>query len=72
MKLVLFVLIVIFLGLGIFFFAISSPISQNVSQLSLQEALGQMVIIGFEGTAMNPELESLMREVKPGGVLLLG
>lgn len=41
-------------------------------QLSLKEALGQTLLIGFEGKEMSAELETLMKKIQPGGVLLLG
>lgn len=39
--------------------------------LSPQQALGQVLMIGFEGTSVTPELENLMKRLSPGGVLLL-
>ena len=39
--------------------------------LSLQQALGQVLMIGFEGTTVTPELQDLMKRLSPGGVLLL-
>lgn len=41
------------------------------SSLSLEDKLGQMLIIGFEGTEVTPEVSSLFSRVRPGGVLLL-
>tara|TARA_Y100000310_G_scaffold344991_1_gene460993 strand:- start:4223 stop:5290 length:1068 start_codon:yes stop_codon:yes gene_type:complete len=76
----------IFLSTGVFFLAgipalfsiptvplpetSKEPIQEQ--QLSLQEQVGQMLLIGFEGTALTPELAFLLHEVQPGGVLLLG
>lgn len=37
----------------------------------LRDKLGQMLIIGFEGTEFTPQLGELLEEVRPGGVLLL-
>ena len=39
--------------------------------LSLEQAIGQVLLIGFEGTYLTPELEELMKRLRPGGVLLL-
>ncbi|GEM_PF-730690 len=39
--------------------------------LSPQQALGQVLMIGFEGTSVTPELENFMKRLSPGGVLLL-
>jgi len=41
-------------------------------KLSLQEAVGQTLLIGFEGTTLTPELKLLIERLHPGGVLLLG
>ncbi|MDO8474330.1 MAG: glycoside hydrolase family 3 N-terminal domain-containing protein [bacterium] len=40
--------------------------------LSLEDKFGQMLIIGFEGTEVTPEVSSLFSSIRPGGVLLLG
>jgi beta-N-acetylhexosaminidase len=52
--------------------AVELVVVEEKQQLTLEQALGQMMIIGFEGTEMTPELESQLQEIKPGGVLLLG
>ena len=36
----------------------------------LREQVGQLLIIGFDGTEMSPSLEALIRRVQPGGVIL--
>jgi beta-N-acetylhexosaminidase len=41
-------------------------------RLSLEDKLGQMLMIGFEGTEATPEVSSLLSSIRPGGVLLLG
>jgi len=38
--------------------------------LTLEEKIGQMFLIGFEGTSLTPELEELLNTVHPGGVIL--
>ena len=40
--------------------------------LSLEQKVGQLFLIGFEGTAVTPELEQLFAAVHPGGVILFG
>ncbi|OHA67748.1 MAG: hypothetical protein A3C82_01785 [Candidatus Wildermuthbacteria bacterium RIFCSPHIGHO2_02_FULL_47_12] len=40
--------------------------------LSFEDKLGQMFLIGFEGTEVTPEVSSLLSTIRPGGVLLLG
>lgn len=41
-------------------------------KFSLEEQIGQMMMIGFEGTQVTAELEEVFARVKPGGVILLG
>jgi beta-N-acetylhexosaminidase len=36
----------------------------------MKEALGQLLIIGFDGTEMTPRLRSLLRRVQPAGIIL--
>jgi beta-N-acetylhexosaminidase len=38
--------------------------------LMSREKIGQLFMVGFEGTAVTPELASFIREYKPGGVIL--
>lgn len=40
------------------------------SSAELGEAVGQLLIIGFEGTEMSPKLDSVLRELQPAGVIL--
>ncbi len=35
-------------------------------------ALGQLLIVGFDGTEMSPHLASLLDDIQPGGVILFG
>lgn len=42
------------------------------STLSFEDKFGQMLMIGFEGTEVTPEVSSLFSTIRPGGVLLLG
>lgn len=39
--------------------------------LSLEQKIGQLFIIGIKGKVMSPELEEFIKEVHPGGILLL-
>jgi beta-N-acetylhexosaminidase len=39
--------------------------------LSFQEAVGQVLMIGFNDSELTPELKDIMRRLQPGGVLLL-
>ena len=38
--------------------------------LSPEDSVGQLLWIGFEGTALTPNLERLLRRARPGGVIL--
>jgi beta-N-acetylhexosaminidase len=40
-------------------------------KLSLEQKIGQLLLIGFEGKKMTPQLENLIKTIHPGGVLLL-
>jgi beta-N-acetylhexosaminidase len=40
--------------------------------LSLEDKLGQMLLMGFDGTEVTPEVSLLFSTIRPGGVLLLG
>jgi len=42
-----------------------------LNALSLEEKVGQIFIIGFDGKFLTPEIEKLIRQIKPGGILLL-
>ncbi len=46
-------------------------ISKPPPSLSLEQALGQILMIGFQDAALTPELKDTMRRLQPGGVLLL-
>lgn len=45
---------------------------EAASELSVQDAVGQMFIVGMEGTEPNYYIEKMIRERNVGGVLLLG
>jgi beta-N-acetylhexosaminidase len=41
-----------------------------LEQMTLEQKVGQLFCIGFDGTAMGPDIEGLLRTVCPGGVIL--
>ena len=43
---------------------------KSKSSAELRETVGQLLIIGFDGTEMSPKLETLLREIQPAGVIL--
>ena len=42
-----------------------------VGGLTLEQKVGQLFIIGFDGAVITPQTEKMFNELKPGGVLLL-
>ncbi len=40
--------------------------------MPLEQAVGQLLMVGFEGKTISPELENLLTTVHPGGVILFG
>lgn len=51
-----------------------SPIAgkdEILDKLSLEQRIGQLFIIGFDGKVLNSEIENLIKEMHPGGILLL-
>ncbi len=40
--------------------------------MTLEQKVGQVLLVGFEGTSVTPALESLLNRVRPGGVILFG
>jgi len=41
-----------------------------LKNLILEEKIGQLFIIGFEGKNLTPEIENLLKTIRPGGVIL--
>lgn len=42
-----------------------------LERLTLEQKIGQLFIIGFEGKVLTPEIENLIKKTHPGGILLL-
>ncbi len=42
-----------------------------LNNLTLEQKIGQLFLIGFEGANLTPQLENLIKTIHPGGVLLL-
>jgi len=49
----------------------ATPPSATLPELTLEQKIGQLFLIGFEGQTLTPELENLIKTIHPGGVLLL-
>lgn len=45
-------------------------IEEQLKEMSLEEKIGQMLIVSYEGTNVTEELFSLLNQVKPGGFIL--
>lgn len=46
------------------------PIEDRIKSMSLEEKIGQLLIVGFEGTEINQEIISFIEELKVGGFIL--
>ncbi|OGZ19353.1 MAG: hypothetical protein A2Z68_02315, partial [Candidatus Nealsonbacteria bacterium RBG_13_38_11] len=44
---------------------------EAIESAELEKQIGQLFIIGFEGTTLTPELTDFFKKYKPGGVILL-
>lgn len=50
----------------------TDPIRQKLKEMSLREKIGQMVMVGLEGYAVDDKARSLINEYKVGGFVLFG
>ena len=48
----------------------SADAAKSADALTLEQAVGQMLLIGFRGLELDAETAALLREIRPGGVLL--
>jgi beta-glucosidase-like glycosyl hydrolase len=48
----------------------TDAVQDALQHMTLEQKVGQLFCIGFDGTAMGPEVEGLIRTVSPGGVIL--
>ena len=44
---------------------------RKLNQLTLEQKIGQLFMIGFDGEVVNENVENLIKELHPGGILLL-
>lgn len=51
---------------------VPTGIDELVTKLSLEEKIGQLLMVGFPGTEMTPETRTLLSELAPGSLILLG
>lgn len=47
-------------------------IAARIKEMTLDEKIGQMFIIGFDGTVISDELTQMLKTRSPGGVILFG
>ncbi len=45
-------------------------IKEAIKEMTLQEKIGQMLLVGFNGTSVNDELNRLIEDEKVGGLIL--
>lgn len=50
--------------------AASDPIQEQIKQMTLTEKIGQMVIMGVDGTSANEQMKELIEQYHVGGVIL--
>jgi len=53
------------------FESMKKVIEELKSKISLENKIGQLFIVGFEGKTLTPQLEEFFKKYKPGGLLLL-
>lgn len=72
MKRIILVVILAILLLGLQFAGGCKQAEEEgpLQGLSMEEKIGQMFLIGFDGTALTPETEALFNTIHPGGVIL--
>ena len=49
-----------------------SPIDEMIDQMTLEEKVGQLLVIGVEGTSFSEEMDNLIRNYHVGGVIIMG
>ena len=52
-------------------FNIDSNIEKILSTMTIEEKIGQMLVINVEGNSITENIESIMNEVKPSGIILM-
>lgn len=51
---------------------VSDLISEQIGRMTLDEKIGQMVIVGFDGYAINDQVRAMVRDYHVGGFILYG
>ncbi len=69
----IFLFIVSFVLLNMFGFCPNASCEVgDLCSLTLEQEVGQVFIIGIDGTEVDEEMEAIIKDLHPGGVLLLG
>ncbi|OZQ77856.1 beta-N-acetylhexosaminidase [Paenibacillus odorifer] len=50
--------------------AVSDPIALQVAEMSLEEKIGQMLLVGIDGTVLDEQAKKMITEDKIGGIIL--
>ena len=53
-----------------FFMHTTTSLPESSRDLSLEDAVGQMLLIGFRGRDVGEDVEKILVDIKPGGVIL--
>jgi len=46
-----------------------NPITQ-MQQMTLEQKIGQVMLVGFDGTSLTRELRKMMNDIRPGGIII--
>lgn len=49
-----------------------SPIEERLASMTVEEKIGQLLIVGLEGTTYNNNLDKLIKQHHVGGIIILG
>ena len=63
-------LLFVFAGLLAIVPSLIACASDDAGSLSLEDAVGQMLLIGFRGESLDDETEAMLKEIAPGAVIL--
>lgn len=51
---------------------LDQPSKEIIAHMTLEEKIGQMLMVDFQGTNVSANLLKIMKEIKPGGLILYG
>jgi beta-N-acetylhexosaminidase len=49
-----------------------SPIDKMIDQMTLEEKVGQLLVVGMKGTSFTSDIDNLIRNYHVGGVIIMG